>query len=364
MARDAAAPARREAVVGLQAPSAPWRHLVVWILVFALTFVVVKYVLTYFIPFIIAFVVAAVIDPPVEFLVRRTRLSRGVAVFLVLCLLLVLVVLATVVGAARLYAEIQELSRALPTYNMSLEEIVLKLVSDVERLYRELPAPVVDAIRNNQYRLYLALERVLSTVTGMVTALPNIVVIIVVSFFAAFFMSRDKRVIADFLLSLAPAGWRDKARAMRTEVTAATLGFIRAESLLVTLTTLVSIIGFGFAGTGYAWLLGVACGLLDLIPVVGPGALYAPMIVYYAVRRRAFQAIVISALAAVQFILRKGAEPRVLGAGVGVHPLAILVAVYVAVRLFGASGILIGPLFVIILKAAARGGMLPMAPRE
>lgn len=351
-------------VIRLQGISTSWKHFLAWAVVLVATFLVVKYVLTYFVPFIVAFIVAAVIDPPVEFLVRRTKLSRGASVLIVLCLVLVVVGVGVFVGAARLYAEIQELSRALPMYNMSFEELLSKVVSDVERFYRELPAPVIDAIRNNQYRLYLALESVLATVTGMVTALPSIGIIIIISFFAAFFMSRDKKLISEFLFSLMPSVWRDKARTMRSEIVSATLGFIRAQFILIMITTLVSIVGFTIAGTGYAWLLGIICGILDLIPVVGPGTLYVPMIAYYAIKKQLFQAIVISALMGIQFILRKGAEPRVVGANVGVHPLAVLMAVYIGVRLFGASGIIIGPLFVIIIKAVARGGLLPMTPRE
>ncbi len=344
--------------------STSWKHFLAWGIVLVAAFVVVKYVLTYFVPFIIAFILAAIIDPPVELLVRRTRLSRGASVLIVLCMVLILVAVGIVVGAARLYAEMQELSRALPMYNMSLEEILLKIVSDVERLYRELPEPVIDAIRNNQYRFYLALEGVLSTVTQMATALPSVGVIILVSFFAAFFMSRDKKLISEFIFGIMPSPWRDRARAMRLEIVAATLGFIRAQFILIMITTIVSIVGFTIARTGYAWLLGIVCGILDLVPVVGPGTLYVPMIVYYGVKRQLFQAAVIAALMGVQFILRKGAEPRVVGSNVGIHPLAILMSVYVGVRVFGASGIVIGPLFVIIIKAIARGGLLPIAPRE
>ncbi len=344
--------------------SATWKHFLAWAGVLVAGFLVVKYVLTYFVPFIIAFILAALIDPPVEILVRRARLSRGSAVLIMLCLLLVVVSVGVVVGVSRLYLEIQDLSRALPMYNVSFEEMLAKVIEDVERFYRELPPPVIDAIRNNQYKLYLAVESVLARITGMVTALPNIGFILIVSFFAAFFMSRDKRQISEFLMSLTPSRWREKGRAMRAEVVSATLGFIRAQFILIMITTVVSIIGFTVAGTGYAWLLGILCGVLDLIPVVGPGTLYVPMIVYYGIRRQLFEAIVIAALMAVQFVLRKGAEPRVVGANVGVHPLAILVAVYVGVRLFGASGIVIGPFFVIIIKAMARGGLLPLVPRE
>jgi len=344
--------------------SATWKHFLAWGAVLVGCFLIVKYVLTYFVPFIIAFVIAAIIDPPVEFLVRRTRLSRGGAVLLMLCLLVMVLGVVIVVGVSRIYLEIQELSRALPMYNVSLEEMLSRIVQDVERFYRELPAPVIEAIRNNQYRLYLAIEAILARVTGIVTALPNIGVVLVVSFFAAFFMSRDKKEISDFLVSLTPVRWREKAKAMRAEVMTAALGFIRAQLILIMITTVVSIVGFSIAGTGYAWLLGIICGILDLIPVVGPGTLYVPMIAYYLFKRRLFETVVIAALMAVQFLLRKGAEPRVVGANVGVHPLAILVSVYVGMRLFGASGIIIGPLIVIIVKAIARGGLLPLTPKE
>ncbi|MCR4401866.1 MAG: sporulation integral membrane protein YtvI [Firmicutes bacterium] len=348
----------------MQRLSATWKHFLAWAAVLVGCFLVVKYVLTYFVPFIIAFVIAAVIDPPVEFLVRRTRLSRGGAVLIVLCLLLIVVGLGVVVGVSRIYLEIQALSRALPMLNISFEEMLSRIVRDVERVYRELPAPVIDAIRNNQYRLYLAIESILAKVTGMVTALPGVGLVLFISFFAAFFMSRDKKEISEFVVTLAPPKWRERAKAMRAEMVSAVLGFIRAQLILILITTVVSVIGFAVAGVGYAWVLGIVCGILDLIPVVGPGTLYVPMIVYYALKKQLFEAVVIGALMAVQFVLRKGAEPRVVGANVGVHPLAILVAVYVGMRLFGAGGIVIGPVFVIMIRAIARGGLLPVTPRE
>ena len=98
--------------------------------------------------------------------------------------------------------------------------------------------------------------------------------------------------------------------------------------------------------------------------MVGPGLLYVPLVVFYLLMRQYYQAIVIAILMAVQFLIRKGIEPRVLGTNLGIHPLGVLVSMYLGYRLLGAVGMLIGPLLAVILKVMVTVGVLPSWPRE
>jgi sporulation integral membrane protein YtvI len=242
---------------------------------------------------------------------------------------------------------------------MNLEEVLRNMISYLKGVAEGLPDSVIEAMRRAQSTLYTGLERLLVGMTGVIGSLPRFSINVIVSFFAAFFISRDKRQISEFIVNVTPLKWRDKAKLARVGVVSATLGFIRAYLILVSVTIIVSILGFTIAQVRYAWLFGIIAGILDLIPLVGPGLLYVPLIIFHLLVRQFHQAIVIAVLMAVQFLIRKGIEPRVLGANLGIHPLGVLMSMYLGYRLLGAIGMLIGPLLAVILKVLIKVGVLP-----
>ncbi|HHY46692.1 MAG TPA: sporulation integral membrane protein YtvI [Firmicutes bacterium] len=335
-----------------------------WIITGAVIFLAARYFLPLMGPFLAAALLACIIDPAVTFLARKARLSRGVAALVVLTGVIVLVSAGIVIGAAQIYAEIEQLWRLLPAYDATLTQIVNKVIEEVSRFYKELPPPVLEAIRRNQNRLYLAAESVLSAFMSALAGLPALGVFIVVSVIAAYFMSRDKDAILDFLLRLVPGRLKERARSARLEVFQATVGFVRAQVILIAITTVISIIGLAIIRVRYAWLLGILAGIFDFIPVVGPGTIFVPMMVYYFFIDRIWAAIVLAGIMVVTFIARRIAEPKVLAAGIGLHPLAVLISIYIGARLFGALGFIIGPLVAVIIKAVVNAGILPLLPKE
>lgn len=344
--------------------SRDWQYVLIWSAVFVVCYLVARYVLSLFAPFIAALILAAIIEPIVVLLSRRYRLKRGICTFI--CLVLVFVLLSVIIALAivRIVSEAQDLYRALPIYNMNFEEILGKIISQMKNVAEDLPDSVIEAVRRTQSRLYAGLEGFLLGVTGVVMSFPRYSINVIVSFFAAFFISRDKKEISEFLANLAPAKWRGRAERAKAGLISACLGFIRAYLILISVTVAVSIVGFTVAKIRYAWILGIIAGILDLIPLVGPGLLYVPMIIFHLVVGQFYQAIVIAVLMAIQFFVRKGIEPRVLGSNLGIHPLVVLVSMYLGYRLLGAIGMFIGPLFAVILKVMVAVEILPSWPRD
>ena len=348
----------------MQKVSEGWRYFLIWSAVLATCYLVTRYVLSLFTPFIAAFLLAAIIDPVVELLTKRFRFRRGVCTSVSLLLVFVLLSVGIALMVVRIVLEVQDLYRALPLFNMSLEEILGKAILRIENVTKDLPDSVIEAVRRAQSRLYAGLEGLLLGVTGVIMSLPRVSINVIVSFFAAFFISRDKTELSQYMANLAPMKWRERATQARAGLISALLGFIRAYLILITVTTVVSIVGFTIAKIRYAWILGIIAGILDLIPLVGPGLLYVPLIIFYLAVRQFHQAIVIAVLMAIQFFVRKGIEPKVLGSSLGIHPLSVLVSMYLGYRLLGAVGMFVGPLIAVILKVMVKVGILPSWPKE
>ncbi|NLS44417.1 MAG: sporulation integral membrane protein YtvI [Firmicutes bacterium] len=341
-----------------------WRYLIIWGGVLTACYLAAKYVLPLFAPFIVAVILASIIDPIVVFTTKRSRFSRGVCAFI--CLLCVFILLSIIIAfiVIRIISEAQDLYRELPIYNMTVEEILGRVIFLMRSITEDMPDSVINAIKSVQSRLYWGLEKIILNLTGVIMSLPRLSINIIVSFFAAFFISRDKEEISEFFANLAPIKWRDKASKAKSELVSVILGFIRAYLILISVTIAVSVVGFTVAGVKYAWILGIIAGVLDLIPLVGPGLLYISLIIVYIITKQFYQAIVIAVLLIVQFFIRKGMEPRVLGGSLGIHPIAVLVSMYLGYRFLGAAGMFIGPFFAVMLKIMVKLNILPSWPKE
>ena len=302
-----------------------------------------------------AYLIAPLVDlaeRPLRAVGTPPRLSRGMAIGIVY------VVIAGVAwtGAAILLPTVsQQISDAAsraPAYAQSLRT----WQGGWSRSYQQLKLPV-DVRRRVDQALVDAGDGVvegvresLVAVFGVVSYLPWLVVIPVLSFF----MLKDARTIRTSTLDALPRRFRGRGYRLFEELNTTLAAYIRAQLLACLLVGSICGVGFAAIGVPYAVLLGVLAGILEFIPLVGPllvaviagivGALHAPIL---AVWSTAF-------LAVVRVVEDYVIYPRLMGRGVHLHPLAIIVAVLAGVELGGIAGIFLAIPVVAALSVAWR----------
>ncbi len=318
----------------------------------------VKFILPYFTPFVIALLIACLIDPIVDFIENRTKLSRGIAVFLVLGVLLVIGTVLLTIGIARIVKELEDLAMALPKYDNIMRGLIMDLINKFVEMYTDDTAPVMAIIQDNVDKIYDTLRLAVNTIMGMLKFIPALLVILIISFIATYFISRDKEIIVQSLLNLAPKEWRRKALIMKSQVVKDTMGFIRAQFILTTINTLIAIIGLKLIGVRFFFVLGIIIGLLDFIPTIGPGLIFVPWAIFDFLMDKAGEGIYILILYGVILLVRQAFQAVILGENIGVHPLLALISIYIGIKVFGVVGCIIGPLVAVVLKAVI-GGTLP-----
>lgn len=323
----------------------------------------ITYALPIVMPFVLAWVLAEMMDPAVTWLVRRARMPRSLAVAVVLLFFVGIMVALFTVGVAYVVGEIRALIRNLPYLYAAGLDISSQVLLYLEDLVGSLPESVQVTIGENLGKLQANLGTYLETLArrlGFITSVPGFLINLIITFVAAFFITRDRQEIGAFLLSLFPAKWRDQLRQVRVEVLTNAMGWAKAQVLLILMTMLVSMLGLAIIGADYVVLAGLAIGLLDILPIVGPGALYAPWILYSAFTGRLAFGVKLLIVYAVVSALRQVLESKVVGDRVGLHPLAVLLSIYLGIKFFGALGVVFGPLITILLKAMVTSGLLPI----
>jgi predicted PurR-regulated permease PerM len=155
----------------------------------------------------------------------------------------------------------------------------------------------------------------------------------------SFFLLKDGAQIRDSLLSLIPAGVR---RDLWTDIlldTNVLLGqYVRAVGLLCLNTFIVFVIAFSVGRVPYAILLASLAFPLEFIPMVGPSIAAAIIVVVSIATGYPHILALILFLAIYRLVQDYVVSPRLMSAGIEMHPLLVILAVLAGGQLGGVPG--------------------------
>lgn len=325
--------------------------------------VLFSYGLPLVLPFFVALIVAELIDPVVNRLSGKKRLPRSLAVSLVLLTFVVLFTTAATVGIARLVQEIRGVVERLPYLYAIAMDMGARFAEQFGRFNDSLPGSIQEMLAKNLASVQANLQKSLPSAAGalgVVSSVPTFVTNMLIALIATFFISRDKAIIGQFLLSLFPSVWRQKLRRVKDDVWNSTVGWAKAQFMLILLTMIQTIIGLSLIDANYAVTMGVVVGIADMMPVLGPAAVYLPWILYCFIFGNKIFGLKLLILYALVAGVRQVLEAKLVGDQIGLHPLAILASLYLGFHFFGALGVVAGPLIAILLKSMIKSGLLPI----
>lgn len=333
--------------------------------IIALLIIFRRYIIASVLPFFIAFILAGLLEPAVLYFQNKVRLPRTTAVIVVLSLVLIVGGYTGTLVTAKVLSELVDMSSQANAYQRTIMSLSTELVDKLTEATDEelLPTPVqtalLDAIKNVSERGSAFTVSSIESILGAFVALPSAIVVIVVTFISTYFISKDRSAISQGLVQLAPERWRDQLRTAQDRIVVDMTGFLKAQILLLIITMAISAIGLYFVGNRYWMTLAIVTGILDLIPMVGPGFLFLPWAAINLLLENPSLAVQLVIIYLAIFVVRQALQPKILGDSIGAHPLLMLVALYAGIVSFGVQGFIIGPVVVIIVRALFNVGLFP-----
>nr|WP_238480746.1 sporulation integral membrane protein YtvI [Desulforadius tongensis] len=311
-------------------------------------------------PFIIAVFISFMIEPLVNILQRRFKLSRPLAtafsmlvVFGGLGSLLILLII-------QLVAELISLSASLPEITREVRLYIEQMLPIAIGFYGDLPLDVVaylqDAVRDLGRMLQSVVEVAVTSLLAFLSLVPGTVVLVMVTLLATYFITKDRSAIVSFWKKILPSPYGEKSINVIQEVLQAFWSYLKAQIILVSITMAISIIGLYIAGAEYALTLGLMVGLFDVIPVLGPATLFIPLVAWFFIAGNVALAVKLAFLYLVILVVRQLLEARVVAANLGLHPLATLIAMYVGLKFLGVIGLVLGPILLIAIQSSFKAG--------
>ncbi len=316
------------------------------IAVFMLIVLALKVFIFHLTPFFLAFLAAMIMEKPVNILSRY--MPRLIAVFIALSIFLLIVAGIIILLVSNIISEMIELARFLPEYWEIISEQIESLVAQQEEFFEVIPDEVASLIEQNFYMIYQRGERLLSQTVnrflGFTFNIPAIVIFIIFTIFSTFFISRDKEDLFKAISSRVDISDQNKLKMIKDFST-----YVRVQLLIITHTTIWVAVVLSLMDFPYAIILAIAAGVLDLIPVVGPGGILIPLSLLHIFINPLYT-IILLAVYLIVTSFRPFLESNMLARSIGVHPLILLLGLYVGLTVMGFQGIILAPLSIIIFK--------------
>jgi len=290
---------------------------------------------------LLAAILATGLSPVVDRLTRREwtrsrrRLSRPVAIALVYVGLLVAFGALASLLISPMVVETREIVQRGPELYRQLQE----MLTGLQQRYAWLPD--LTSILNRLPQEVGQLGQYLGAATGVAFRVFGGVVSAVTVLILSIYMLLEGPIIKDGFLQLFPRAHQRRVETVLQHIGQKFGGWLRGQLFLGFVIGITAGLGTWILGLPYPFLLGLAAGITELIPMVGPvlGAIPAVLVALFGPTWRLLAVIVLFTV--IQQVENNLLVPRVMKQAVGLSPLLTIVAIMIGAQLMGILGALL-----------------------
>lgn len=328
-----------------------------------------KYAAGVFVPFLLAWMLSCAIRPLVDRAVGRSRLPRGLAAGFFVLLFVGVVTALVIWGCSRGLEELGSFMEGLSHGESEISRFLNEIGDWIDSISEHLPflsrfkdhpefdafcAFLDNAFRQGAARALEALSQwVPSALLSVAGSLPSGFIFATSLLLSCYYFSKDDGSLGRALTSRLSPALQAKWVLWRQRLGQAFSRYLRAYLILGLITFFEMFIGLSILKIPYAFLLSWGIALVDFLPLLGAGTVLIPWAGILFMTGDTATALGLLLLFGVSMLIRQVAEPRLVSAGLGVHPLVSLFAVYAGWKLFGLWGMIVAPLAAMILKEAS-----------
>ncbi len=332
-------------------------------------------------PFMVGAILAYILLPPINWLdvrmrriVRKTRVTRGLAVLIAYGLSILIIVGLVAFVTPLIVTQLNVLGQALPglarrVYSAAPEVVQVWLDRYNRAVPEELRLALERSVQDTLQSLLTALQAgAFRTVSVLFSTVSFVLGLLIVPLWMFYFM-RDQPEIGAIFYRMIPPAYHEDVRSIRTLVDDVLSAYFRGQVILSFAVGIMSTLGLELLGIDFALLLGTISGLLETVPVLGPLLAAVPMILVALATAPSKLLWVVLLAFAVQQIENYVLVPQITHGTVKLHPAMAMIVLVVGSAVGGVLGVLLSiPLAAvsrdIISYAYLRLADEPLSPRE
>ena len=193
-------------------------------------------------------------------------------------------------------------------------------------------------------------QRLTSFIASVITALPDIIVTLIVLALSLFYFAKDYDKIGNLIIEKLPKRLGNILLIFKNDVLHVVSKYIKSYVILLLLTFSELISGFLILGIKNSFILALIISIADMLPILGAGTVLVPWSIIMLIMGDYRLAIGLFILAGVTYFSRQFLEPKILSDQMNIHPLITLFAMYAGLKLAGFFGLIVAPIVAFIIK--------------
>jgi sporulation integral membrane protein YtvI len=324
-------------------------------------------------PFLIGFLIAFMMNPLVNFFQMRAKIPRSLAVIIALILIMSLFAGLLTLLVVEIASGAEYLAKVVPDHLVTLIDYIehlfaaqlIPLYNQLAGMFQSLDAGQQDTIMDNIQNVGATIgttagnfiKNFFEKIPNILSWFPNAATVLIFSLLGTFFISKDWYRLSALGTRLLPNRARTSSKSVFDDLKKALFGFIKAQATLISITTVIILIGLLILRIDYAITIALVTGIIDIIPYLGTGAVFVPWIIYEAVTGDMSTAIGLGVLYVVVLVQRQVMEPKILSSSIGLDPLATLIALFVGFKTIGFLGLIVGPVVLVVFNTLQRANV-------
>ena len=305
-----------------------------------------RFALPIVIPFLLAILIARILCKPVAFLSEKTRLPKGIVSTAAVLLLLAVIFLPVGYLVYKGICELASLITNYPALFGKAETLWCSCCERVAEITGMKTETMVQWGKNCAAYVSSQAETKLipAMMNGSLASLRGLAAffgICIVTVVAAVLILCDYDNLVQRWRKSSFYSWGGR---IFQNMCHAGGTYLKAQLIILALISGVCIAGLFLTGNSYAILAGVLIGMSDALPFIGTGLVFIPWLIIDLFRGKYFAAVIYGILFILSTFIREFMEPRLMGRGLGVHPLAVIISIYAGLKIYGTAGVILGPL--------------------
>lgn len=344
-------------------------HVIYVIFLLGLVYVGIKYLLPLLMPFVIGMIIAVIFRKPIDFIQGKMKINRAIiSIFILILFYGLLGLMASLIGF-RVFTFLSNLFYSLPElYENTVLPAIEQVIDNVMGHFPELEGYLQEFLDNINDSIFSFLKDASSTVVGTIArfaaSLPTLLINFIFTIVSSFFFTIDYYRISRFLTLQFKGERRDMILKLKNNGIGTLGKFIRAYSAIISITFLELSLGFWILGIPNPFLFGILIAIIDVMPILGTGAILLPWAVISLVIGNTKIGIGMLMLYIIITVVRQTIEPKIVGQQIGLHPILTLILMYIGAQLMGVLGLLILPVIATIIVKLNDDGTIRLFKKQ
>lgn len=318
-----------------------------------------RYAVPWLLPFLLGVTIAALLRPLTLAFSKKCRAKEKLSAGIVLLLFYLAAAGAILLFATIMLSQLYELLLRLPGlyadsiaplldrmggwFNALLERFNAKTGAGVEQFSDAVSSAVQQAAVDGSAHL-------VSWAAGIAAKLPMLLLTAVFTIMISAITALNYREVGKLLCGMVPPRFAKRLSGLQRFLRETVWQYVRAYTIIMAVTFTELAAGLLLLRFDYALTVAAAITLLDVLPLIGSGAVLVPWGLVLLAGGDLPGGIGLLLLFGLIAVVRNIIEPRVVGKQIGLHPIATITLMYAGLKIAGVVGMLCAPVAALLLR--------------